>query len=68
MRNPKQELRLIQDVQAALESLRMRTGRLPEGHSVRVMIDTLSLDRVERSVQEEIDALRDSIDRRDAEL
>lgn len=64
MRNPREELRLVQDVQAALRSLRARTERLPEGQSARVMVETLPLDQVERKMQKEIDDLRDSIDRR----
>jgi hypothetical protein len=60
MRDPRQELALVEGVQEALQRLRNSAEALPEGHSVRVAVETY-LTTVEGRVDDEADGLRRSV-------
>jgi hypothetical protein len=55
------ELRKVELVRDGLEGLQQLVGSYPEGHDTRVLLEDLHLDRALRAVEEDIEALRDSL-------
>jgi hypothetical protein len=56
-----EELRKAELVRDRLEGLQQLVGSYPEGHDTRVLLEELHLDRTLRAVEEDIEALRDSL-------
>lgn len=61
MRNPREELQLVDGVLQSLAVLRLRAEMLPEGHDVRISVEVY-LHALERKVQDEVDELRKSVE------
>ena len=55
------ELRKAELVRDRLESLQQLVGSFPEGHDTRVLLEDLHLERALRAVEEDIEALRESL-------
>ena len=55
------ELRKAESVRDSLESLQQLVGSFPEGHRTRVLLEDLHLERALRAVEEDIEALRESL-------
>jgi hypothetical protein len=56
-----EELRKTELVRDRLEGLQQLVDSYPEGHDTRVLLEELHLDRALRAVEEDIEALRDSL-------
>jgi hypothetical protein len=56
-----EELRKAELVRDRLEGLQQLVGSYPEGHDTRVLLEDLHLDRALRAVEEDIEALWDSL-------
>jgi HEPN domain-containing protein len=56
-----EELRKAELVRDRLESLQRLVGSYPKGHDTRVLLEELHLDRALGAVEEDIEALRDSL-------
>ncbi len=56
-----EELRKAELVRDRLEGLQQLVGSYPEGHQTRVLLEDLHLDRALGAVEEDIEALRDSL-------
>ena len=56
-----EELGKVELVRHRLEDLQRLVGTYPEGHDTRVLLEDLHLDRALRAVEEDIEALRDSL-------
>jgi hypothetical protein len=56
-----EELRKAELVRDRLEGLQRLVGSYPKGHDTRVLLEDLHLDRALRAVEEDIEALRDSL-------
>ncbi len=56
-----EELRKAELVRDRLEGLQRLVGSYPEGHDTRVLLEDLHLERALRAVEEDIEALRDSL-------
>jgi hypothetical protein len=55
------ELRKAELVRDRLESLQQLVGSFPERHRTRVLLEDLHLERALRAVEEDIEALRESL-------
>ena len=55
------ELRKAELVRDRLESLQQLVGSFREGHRSRVLLEDLHLERALRAVEEDIEALRESL-------
>jgi hypothetical protein len=56
-----EELRKAELVRDRLEGLQRLVGSYPKGRDTRVLLEDLYLDRALRAVEEDIEALRDSL-------
>jgi hypothetical protein len=56
-----EELRKAELVRDRLEGLQQLVGSYPEGHDTRVLLEDLHLERALRAVEEDIEALRESL-------
>ena len=56
-----EELRKVELVRDRLESLQQLVSSFPEGHDTRTLLENLHLDRVLRTVEENIGALQDAL-------
>jgi hypothetical protein len=56
-----EELRKTELVRDRLEGLQRLVGSYPEGHHTRVLLEDLHLERALRAVEEDIEALRESL-------
>jgi hypothetical protein len=56
-----EELRMAELVRDRLESLQQLVSSYPEGHDTRALLENLHLDLAVRAVEENIEALRDTL-------
>ncbi len=56
-----EQLRKAELVRDRLESLQQLVGYFPEGHNTRALLEDLHLERALRAVEEDIEALRESL-------
>jgi high-affinity nickel permease len=56
-----EELRKLEQINAHLAALEQMASSFPKGHSTRVMIESLLLQRAREVVEEDIGTLRESL-------